>query len=955
MLTSVCALNLFGAHAQSGAPANDNFAAAQEIVFTADELNGTAGSVTQNNTDATLEEGEPFATEHSGGASIWYRWQAQYTGRVRFDTYGSEVSDTILGVYTGAQVDQLEEIGYSDDDGGEDNYAQSRVSFAATEGTTYYIAVDGYSGATGELKLNYQRIITPPTRPLDDFAGAVELTSASGSVSATTDGATREDGEPDHYEAYGTASVWYKWTAQEDGQETFNIAASDFDAVLAVYTGDDVAQLDEVDSSGYGTESSVTFSTYAGTTYYIAVDGYDGATGAFTLNYQPYVQPPPPANDNFADAQTVSGFDGTEYANNEFATAEEGEPNHAGTGGGVSIWYRFTPTTSGGIQFDTLGTPPGVDTKLAVYTGASVDQLTEVASNNDAGGGTFNSRVIFEAQAGTTYYIAVDCGYANGGDIVLRRQAYAIPYPANDDFVNAQSLPVAPQPVSGTNAFATAQAGEPNHAGEAARNSVWYSYQATTTGGIFFSVSSGGASPAFSPRIAVYTGTSITALTPVAAKAGDVSPGFNGSATTGFQAQAGTTYYIAVDGQKTGRFGNYSNTSGTFTLTYNSDTTAPVSSVTNTPPASGYYRGAGVGVGIFANDGQNSSGVRSITYRASGAQTIAQTTVNGGFASFNITAEGATTINFYATDNAGNVEAEKTYVVKIDRTAPAVAATQTPAPANGFTKGNATVTLTANDTFSGAASITYSTSGAQTTSATTVNNTGTGNSFAANVSVTAEGTTTVTYTATDRAGNTSQSGSYTLTVDKTAPTSSFSVQRNGNQFEVTVNAADNLSGVQAVKYSVNGCAEQTVTSFTNGQAKFVYADRCTRSGQNTARYYAIDKAGNMETAKTVTFTVPPQAVTPILECVTRNSNGTYTARFGYQNSNPFVVTIPVGNDNKFTPTPNQRGQVTTFQPGRVTNAFTVNFTSNTTLVWYLRGLDGRGRSVNASRTSTLCR
>ena len=47
-------------------------------------------------------------------------------------------------------------------------------------------------------------------------------------------------------------------------------------------------------------------------------------------------------------------------------------------------------------------------------------------------------------------------------------------------------------------------------------------------------------------------------------------------------------------------------------------------------------------------------------------------TVAGASASIAVTAEGATTVAYSAKDNAGNVEAEKTLVVRIDKTAPTV-------------------------------------------------------------------------------------------------------------------------------------------------------------------------------------------------------------------------------------------------------------------------------------------
>jgi hypothetical protein len=116
-------------------------------------------------------------------------------------------------------------------------------------------------------------------------------------------------------------------------------------------------------------------------------------------------------------------------------------------------------------------------------------------------------------------------------------------------------------------------------------------------------------------------------------------------------------------------------TSSADQFTYDPDTTAPTSSATPSPAPlagnDGWTRGP-VTVSVSAADGTCGSGVKNITYSASGAQTIPPTTVAGSSTSFQLSNEGVTTVTFYATDNAGNVESAKTLTVKIDNTAPRV-------------------------------------------------------------------------------------------------------------------------------------------------------------------------------------------------------------------------------------------------------------------------------------------
>src|SRR6185503_11744262 len=104
-------------------------------------------------------------------------------------------------------------------------------------------------------------------------------------------------------------------------------------------------------------------------------------------------------------AQVIAGNSGTVSGSNLAATKEVNEPNHAGDPGGKSVWYRWVAPSAGAWQFTTIGS--GLDTVLAVYTGANVGALTLIASGDDASGGT-NSRLSFVAVAGSTYHIAVD-------------------------------------------------------------------------------------------------------------------------------------------------------------------------------------------------------------------------------------------------------------------------------------------------------------------------------------------------------------------------------------------------------------------------------------------------------------------------------------------------------------------------------------------------------------------
>jgi len=134
----------------------------------------------------------------------------------------------------------------------------------------------------------------------DNFANATPIT-LTGNVTTVTGSnvtATEETNEPNHAGADAKGqSVWWKWTAPASASATLTTLGSNFDTVVAVYTGNSLASLVSVASnddvqSGVIRTSTVTFNAVAGTTYYIAVDGWGTVSqgdrftydGAITLN-----------------------------------------------------------------------------------------------------------------------------------------------------------------------------------------------------------------------------------------------------------------------------------------------------------------------------------------------------------------------------------------------------------------------------------------------------------------------------------------------------------------------------------------------------------------------------------------------------------------------------------------------------------------------------------------------
>ena len=124
-----------------------------------------------------------------------------------------------------------------------------------------------------------------------------------------------------------------------------------------------------------------------------------------------------PANDDFDDAIVITTLF-TDNLNTSEATtaADDPIPSCAEGGQGPTVWYAFTPSHSKRIEVNTFGSD--YDTDLVVYTGTRGD-LTEIACNDDAGN-SVQSKVVFDAVAGETYFIMVGAFASGpGGNLVF--------------------------------------------------------------------------------------------------------------------------------------------------------------------------------------------------------------------------------------------------------------------------------------------------------------------------------------------------------------------------------------------------------------------------------------------------------------------------------------------------------------------------------------------------------
>jgi hypothetical protein len=131
--------------------------------------------------------------------------------------------------------------------------------------------------------------------------------------------------------------------------------------------------------------------------------------------------------------------------------------------------------------------------------------------------------------------------------------------------------------------------------------------------------------------------------------------------------------YVTGHGQGAGTSTDFT------TIAYSQDTIPPVTSATPVPaPNSNGWNNTNVTVTLNSTDNQGGTGVKQIQFSLAGAQTSGPQVVPGSTASVLISSEGTTTLTYFATDNAGNVEQPKSLVIKIDKTPPVISGMPVP-------------------------------------------------------------------------------------------------------------------------------------------------------------------------------------------------------------------------------------------------------------------------------------
>lgn len=217
----------------------------------------------------------------------------------------------------------------------------------------------------------------------------------------------------------GSKDLWFILTVPSSGGVRIETSSSGSieDTVLAVYTGSDCANLTSIDcnddlADGISTFSRVTISETPGSTIYIRVWDFDGASSgnfnicATEINLAD--------NDDCIDAITLSTNSTTCTAtlgSNDATNSEDAEPSIPDPGCetylGGDVWYSISVPDTGRFYVETSNDDGSVtDTGMAIYSG-TCSGLSLIACDEDGGSGNFSRIELSDQTQGQTLFVRV--------------------------------------------------------------------------------------------------------------------------------------------------------------------------------------------------------------------------------------------------------------------------------------------------------------------------------------------------------------------------------------------------------------------------------------------------------------------------------------------------------------------------------------------------------------------
>lgn len=426
---------------------------------------------------ASSESGEPLprTQEQRPSRSVWFKWTAEASGLATFlavprgpvpnwylesslpsvDMF--QVTENCCGIARGKRIASSE----------------WSVQFFAQQGYEYRVRVSNDHKSI-PMTLNWHTGDRPPN---DDFGDAITLAGESGEVSGHNLGATIEPGE-----TYGSlaASVWYRWTAPEDGRWKFQALDTHVIHVL-VFSGNRVDDLRMVSGIAAAGEA-VSLTAKGGETYHIMVASPDAYSGGWQFDELTWEknEDATTGEDFFSHMRSFPSQESGSGAINTWSTFTV-EPDEPLSTGVQTAWWKWKAPSDGRYTWYWGQS----DYHVNIYSGNSLEELQELALDVDASG---DREFVLEAEQDEEYAISV-------GRKLQEHVAYSYSRfrfhdhlnwgntPDNDRASDGTRISDLSGQITGTGQYATTEADGLSRLGY---SSLWYTYEAEESGWMKF-------------------------------------------------------------------------------------------------------------------------------------------------------------------------------------------------------------------------------------------------------------------------------------------------------------------------------------------------------------------------------------------------------------------------------------------------------------------------------------
>lgn len=369
-------------------PVNDNFINASQLNLPGSTNGTTFGSTTEDGEPTRVYGGDAYVEN-----TVWYRFVPEVTGELLLGVQSNFTP--FISIYNGTSLETLTLLS---DQAINSPEVASSLGFVET-GRTYYLQVgrDRMDSSIGGDFILHATVGLTPDISITDISAkewpADEPIQVNITVSNRGNAATVTNFDLN----------FFSNTSMPPTSKYKPLLAIQMNALDA---GESVNITVSLPSNSFDSGTH-TLSAYADATEIVRESNEVNNLASTTLTVDP---PHVLERDNFSQANLLI-LPGSVTGSTIQATIEPGENLSCGSSKmDKTVWFKVIPNASGSIIATTNGS--NFDTVLAIYTGSSLSNLSQLACNDDSGGITNTSRLFQMVTGEQTYYIQLG-GYGD--------------------------------------------------------------------------------------------------------------------------------------------------------------------------------------------------------------------------------------------------------------------------------------------------------------------------------------------------------------------------------------------------------------------------------------------------------------------------------------------------------------------------------------------------------------